>query len=205
MKNRAARLVTGLLVAAVAAGCAEPPKKPTYSERIVLLPNKDGRSSAVIVSRDSGEQKIDKPYESVELVGGKEERRELAKEDVEQRYGEVLSVQPARPFTYTLYFNMATTDLTPQSRASLNEVTQKIKDFPAAQVTVIGHTDRLGTEEYNDALSLKRAAFVRDMLVKIGIPREAIEIVGRGEREPLVPTADRVAEERNRRVEIKLR
>jgi outer membrane protein OmpA-like peptidoglycan-associated protein len=41
--------------------------------------------------------------------------------------------------------------------------------------------------------------------VRIGIPRDAIEVVGRGEREPVVQTADGVAEERNRRVEIKLR
>src|SRR4051812_38423069 len=110
MKTRTFRAALALLGALAAAGCAEPPKKPTYSERIILLPNRDGRSSAVIVSRESGEQQISKPYESVELVGGKEERRELAKEDVEQRYGDVLEAQPARPFTYTLYFNMASTD-----------------------------------------------------------------------------------------------
>jgi outer membrane protein OmpA-like peptidoglycan-associated protein len=190
------------------AGCAEPPKPkpaPTYSERITLLPNKDGRSSAVIVKRATGEQTISKPYESTELVGGREQRKELGEQAVEQRYGEVLHAQPARPFTYTLFFTTGTTELTAQSRQALNDVRQKIKGFPAAQVTVIGHTDRVGTVEANDALSLKRAAAIREVLVQIGIPREAIEIVGRGEREPLVQTADSVAEERNRRVEIKLR
>jgi outer membrane protein OmpA-like peptidoglycan-associated protein len=43
------------------------------------------------------------------------------------------------------------------------------------------------------------------MLIQIGIPKDAIEVVGRGEREPLVRTADGVSEEKNRRVEIKLR
>jgi outer membrane protein OmpA-like peptidoglycan-associated protein len=52
---------------------------------------------------------------------------------------------------------------------------------------------------------LKRAAAIRDLLVQTGIPRDAIEVVGRGEREPLVQTADGKAEERNRRVELKLR
>ena len=189
-------------------GCAQPPKpepKSTYSERIILLPNKDGRSSAVVVRRATGDQEISKPYEAVELVGGKEQRAELAKEQVEQRYGGVLEAQPARPFTYTLYFTTGTTELTAQSRQSLNDVRQKIKGFPAAQVSVIGHTDRVGSVEANDALSLKRAAAIRDLLVQIGIPREAIEVVGRGEREPIVQTADNVAQERNRRVEIKLR
>lgn len=188
-------------------GCAQPPKPkpPTYSERIILLPNKDGRASALIVTRESGEQRLATPYASVEVVGAIEQRREYGQKEVHQRYGGMLDAQPARPFTYTLYFNTGTTELTSQSRASLNEVRQKIKGFPAAQVTVIGHADRVGTAESNDALSLKRAAAVRDLLVQIGIAREAIELVGRGEREPLVQTADRVAQERNRRVEIKLR
>jgi outer membrane protein OmpA-like peptidoglycan-associated protein len=199
------RLAILLLTAFALFGCAEPPKRPQYSERIILLPNKDGRQSSVIVTRQGSEQTIAKPYETLELVGKQEQRTSLAAGAVQERYGEILEAQPARPFTYTLFFNSGTTDLTPQSRASLNEVTQKIKAFPAAQVTVIGHTDRQASDELNDALSLKRAAAVRDLLLKIGISPQAIEIVGRGEREPLVPTADGVIEERNRRVEIKLR
>jgi outer membrane protein OmpA-like peptidoglycan-associated protein len=205
MKNKALKAALALLIGASVFGCAAPPKGPTYSERIILLPNKDGRASAVIVKRATGEQQIATPYEAVELVGGKEQRTELAQEEVEQRYGTVLQAQPARPFTYTLYFTTATTELTAQSRQSLNEVREKIKGFPAAQVSVIGHTDRVGNVESNDALSLKRAAAIRDLLVQIGIPRGAIEIVGRGEREPIVQTGDGVAAERNRRVEIKLR
>ena len=207
MKNKALTAALALLAGASLFGCAEPPKAkgPTYSERIILLPNKDGRSSAIVVKRATGEQEISTPFEAVELVGGKEQRTELARQDVEKRYGSVLEAQPARPFTYTLYFTTGTTELTAQSRQSLNEVRHKIKGFPAAQVSVIGHTDRVGTVEANDALSLKRAAAIRDLLVQIGIPRQAIEIVGRGEREPIVHTADSVAQERNRRVEIKLR
>jgi outer membrane protein OmpA-like peptidoglycan-associated protein len=207
MKSNCARAAIVATASVALFGCAEPPKpkSPTYSERIVLLPNKDGRSSAVIVKRATGDQTISNPYETVELVGGKEQRKALGEQAVEQRYGGVLQAQPARPFTYTLYFTTGTAELTTQSRQSLNEVRQKIKGFPAAQVSVIGHTDRVGSVESNDALSLKRAAAIRDLLVQIGIPREAIEIVGRGEREPIVPTADNVAEERNRRVEIKLR
>jgi outer membrane protein OmpA-like peptidoglycan-associated protein len=194
-----------LLTAVSIFGCAQPPKGPQYSERIILLPNKDGRQSAVIIKRESGEQQLAQPYESLELVGDQEQRKAYVQEEVRERYGEILQAQPARPFTYTLYFVSATTELTPQSRSALTEVTRKIRDFPAAQVTVIGHTDRQGSTELNDALSLKRAAAVRDLLLQIGIARDAIEIVGRGEREPVVQTADGVIEERNRRVEIKLR
>jgi len=203
------KLALALIIAISIAGCAQPPKppppKPQYSERIILLPNRDGRSSAVVVKRATGEQELASPYQGIDLAAGQERPTGYSEQEVQKRYGQVLAVQPARPFSYSLYFITGRTELTPQSRTSLNDVRQKIKGFPAAQVAVIGHTDRVGTTEANDALSLKRAATVRDMLVEIGIPRDAIEIVGRGEREPLVQTQDGKPEERNRRVEIKLR
>ncbi|MGZ5095006.1 MAG: OmpA family protein [Burkholderiales bacterium] len=197
------RAILLLMIAASLSGCAQP--KPKYSERIILLPSKDGRKSSVVVRRATGEFELAAPYQSVELINGLEQKKTYAEEDLQQRYGEVLEVQPARPFTYTLYFITGLTQLTTQSKEALNEVTQKIKSFPAAQVTVIGHTDRVGTDAENDVLSLKRANTVRDMLIQIGIRDGAIEVVGRGEREPLVRTADGVSEEKNRRVEIKLR
>jgi outer membrane protein OmpA-like peptidoglycan-associated protein len=76
---------------------------------------------------------------------------------------------------------------------------------PAPEIVVIGHTDRVGAVPYNDALSLRRAERVRDELVKVGITADRISVAGRGEREPLVPTPDEVAEPRNRRVEINVR
>ncbi len=70
---------------------------------------------------------------------------------------------------------------------------------------MIGHTDRVGTVPYNDALSLRRADRVRNDLVQLGIPSDRITVAGRGEREPIVATEDEVPEPRNRRVEITVR
>jgi outer membrane protein OmpA-like peptidoglycan-associated protein len=126
-------------------------------------------------------------------------------EDIEKRYGGILEAQPAQPFTYLVYFDTGTTRLTPRSKASLNLITEKIRGFPTPQVMVIGHTDRVGSESLNEVLSMRRALAVREMLMQLGIAPGAIEVDGRGEREPLVPTADDVAEERNRRVEMNLR
>ena len=71
-------------------------------------------------------------------------------------------------------------------------------------ITVIGHTDRVGNLETNDTLSHKRAQAVSELLQASGI-EAAMEVAGRGEREPLVPTADEIPEAANRRVEINLR
>jgi len=198
------RAAAGLVVALALAGCATP-KPDTYTERVILLPNRDGRPSALIVTSAGREEMLAAPYQSVEVAAGRQHRAAVQQDQIEQRYGEVLQAQPARPFTYTLFFNMATTELTAQSKAALSEVREKIRAFPAAQAVVIGHTDRVGTMENNDALSLRRASAIRDMLIELGIPHAAIEVVGRGERELLVPTEDQVREPRNRRVEINVR
>ena len=72
------------------------------------------------------------------------------------------------------------------------------------RIGVTGHTDRAGSDAYNMALSLRRANAVKDQLVREGIPAAGITVVGRGESQPLVPTADGVREPQNRRVEIVL-
>src|SRR6266545_287648 len=102
------RALAALLVIACAAGCSSPPpapKKPTYSERVTLLPNRDGRESALIIKRASGEQQLTAPYEGSESVGGEEKRFTSSAEDIQQRYGETLAAQPARPLTFMLFFN----------------------------------------------------------------------------------------------------
>ena len=68
-----------------------------------------------------------------------------------------------------------------------------------------GHTDTVGTDQYNDALSLRRAERVRALLIGRGIAPDSVGAIGRGKRELRVPTPDGVAEPRNRRVEITVR
>ena len=73
------------------------------------------------------------------------------------------------------------------------------------EIVVVGHTDRQGAADANDALSLRRANAIRDLLIGKGFRPELVEAVGRGEREPVVPTDDDVPEPRNRRAEIFVR
>ena len=95
--------------------------------------------------------------------------------------------------------------MTAQSQALVEEIRKRLSDYPGVDVVVFGHTDRQGSDAANDSLSLRRAHAVRTMLVAAGFPVERMDAVGRGERELIVPTADGVAEPRNRRVEVKLR
>jgi len=107
--------------------------------------------------------------------------------------------------TFILYFREGTDELTTESRQALDQVSAEIARRPAPEVVVIGHTDRVGSVAYNDALSLQRAARVRTELIRLGLVAGDIRLEGRGKREPLVPTEDEVPEPRNRRVEITVR
>jgi outer membrane protein OmpA-like peptidoglycan-associated protein len=206
------RLVASGIAAVMLAACAQPPKPPpppppapVYSERVILLPSRDGTPSTLVIERPSGTVILTTPFESVEVVPGIERRTVVETNDVERRYGEILGAQPGQPFTRILYFDIGTTRLTVRSKAALEQIAGTIRAFPAPQVTVIGHTDRSGPEALNDVLSMRRALAVRELLMELGVAPGAIEVSARGEREPLVPTRNGVPEERNRRVEMNLR
>ncbi len=74
------------------------------------------------------------------------------------------------------------------------------EDEGARSILVEGHTDNIGSANYNQKLSEMRAEAIRDMLVEAGVPEAAIQTVGHGFEEPLVPTEDGVREPQNRRV-----
>lgn len=179
------------------------------ADRVVLLPGPDGKAGAVDVRTASGERRLDQAFAAVAVdrAGGIESVREDAA-SVRERYGAALAAQPVRPTSFLLNFTMnfatGSDEITPESRPVLEQIIAEVSRRSAAEIVVIGHTDRVGSEAANDVLSLKRAEAVRLALIAAGIEAR-IDVAGRGEREPLVPTADEVAEPRNRRVEINVR
>jgi outer membrane protein OmpA-like peptidoglycan-associated protein len=185
------------------AGCAKPARDDLY----VLLPGKDGHAPGALTVESGGKQAtLDQPYEAARVKErGRVEPGTVTPEEVQQAFGRALAAQPPRPASFLLYFLEARDDLTPESRQTFTQIIAELGRFPAPEIVVIGHTDRVGTVARNDALSLRRAERVRDELVKAGVDAARIRVEGRGEREPLVPTADEVAEPRNRRVEINIR
>ena len=80
----------------------------------------------------------------------------------------------------------------------LNKNKNKINKY-----LIFGHTDTKGSKKYNLSLSVKRAKFVRDILIKHGIRNEQIDIFGKGEYFLSVDTPDDTKHPANRRVEIK--
>ncbi len=207
------RALAVVAVVVTAAGCAaaptvrEAPAAAPRDEMVVLLPGPDGKVGALSVTHEGHQQTLDAPYATarVQRQGQLEDGGRMAAEQVQQTFARALDAQPARPVRFILYFLGDSDEFTAESKPEIPKVLKEIAGHPSPEIIVVGHTDRVGSLTYNDALSLRRAERVRVQLEKIGIPSEQIRVAGRGEREPLVPTEDEVAEPRNRRVEITVR
>lgn len=216
------RFGTGAALGALllaAAGCAP-------ATRVVLLPQADGSASAVVLETSGEQAKLDRPhkeasvfsvqeelgypyrsyYEEPRVVSGRDVRtRQSTAEKVERRYGGLIAAAPPPAQRYTLYFELGSTQFTPESEAQIERVVEEAKGRAGGEIIITGHTDSLGDLRVNDELSLRRALAIREMFIARGFDPALVEAAGRGEREPLYPTADGVSEPRNRRAEIVVR
>ncbi len=195
-----------LLCVVVLAGCAAP--VPTL--RVVLLPQSDaaGEPLKTAVTLNTGDQRLtlDQPLAVGELVAkGQMAMRLSSLDEVQARYGDVLKIQPPSAESFILSFLPGKSQLTPESQSQLPGLIAMAKARAGGEILVVGHTDRVGTVEANDKLSAQRARVIADLLAAQGFSADLITAIGRGERAPLVPTADEVAEPRNRRAEIIIR
>jgi iron complex outermembrane receptor protein len=109
---------------------------------------------------------------------------------------------PATPRSYLVFFDFNKSDLTAQAQQIVDQAASNAGPAKVTRLTVTGHTDTVGSDAYNMRLSRRRAESVAARLEKDGIPSSEIEIVAKGKRDLLVPTADGVREPQNRRVQI---
>ena len=196
-ESRSQFVVALLALATMLAGCG--------AERIILLPEPDARGTAVAVQQRGREVVLDRPYAAAQLSVADPWRYTATPEEVEKAFGAALASQPVSPAHYTLYFVEGSDALTDESKGVLEKMFADLAKRPVPDVLVVGHTDAVGSDEFNDALARKRAEAVRASLIARGIDGKDIVAIGKGKRELLVPTPDGVAEPRNRRVEIVVR
>ena len=174
-------------------------------EIVVVLPSADGHTGTVIVQRGGERYVLNQPFAASRLTGEQSATAQLSDAEVRQSFGVALEALPVPPTTFLLYFVTGTDELTDESKEELKQILAELKHRPVPDIMVVGHTDTVGELEANDLLSAQRAERMKGFLVEIGIPGRQIQTAGRGEREPLVPTADNIDEPRNRRVEINVR
>jgi outer membrane protein OmpA-like peptidoglycan-associated protein len=180
--------------------------RKTAHDQITILPKEDGSIGGVVVRHEGVAVLLDKAYATALVEGfGRVTQSTYEPEAAIREFATILSALPDRPVQFRLYFLEDSDEMTPESEEEIGKIFAELSTRPAPEIVVIGHTDAVGAGQYNDKLSLRRAEAVRDELVRLGMPDDSIRVEGRGKREPLVTTADGVAEPMNRRVEIDVR
>jgi outer membrane protein OmpA-like peptidoglycan-associated protein len=101
-----------------------------------------------------------------------------------------------------LQFDVDSADITDGSEATLAPVVTLLRDYPQISIEITGHTCWLGSDEYNLALSEKRADAVADYLVGRGIDAQRLFVTGEGEFKPVESNLTEAGRRSNRRVEI---
>ncbi len=102
----------------------------------------------------------------------------------------------------TIYFAFDSFLLSEQARNTLKTNAQWLKSNPEVRITIEGHADERGSDEYNLALGDKRARMVKKYLVDLGIAPERLNTISYGEERPAVVGNDESAWSKNRRAEF---
>ena len=114
----------------------------------------------------------------------------------------VASAGPVAPPTFVIHFAFGSAEIPAAGRAVIADAARTIMRTGVSHVRIVGHTDTVGSDRYNQDLSERRAQAIMRALLEAEVPQGLISTRGAGERELFIPTADNVHEPRNRRVEI---
>lgn len=171
---------------------------------VVLLEDPQGGVGQVTLTGKNGTQRIDQAMYGADLDGGKP-AAPVPSERFEKNFSAVLAARPVLPQRYLLYFQSGGSELTEESRALLPRIIEDVRTRPAADVSVIGHTDTVGAAGANEALGLKRAQDMAALLTEQGLKPYALNVESHGEHDLLISTPDETDEPRNRRVEVSVR
>ncbi len=174
------------------------------SKTTVVLLDSGKVGSSITVATQKATTKVDKVGSFVELKDKDEtpsEVKEMSKEEINKRFGNVLKAAPTKPASYLLYFESGST-LTQESKKMLEEALKTIKKRSPCIVDIIGHTDTTGSSSLNQKVSLKRAKYIKSIIEKKDIKVIALNAKGYGEEDLQVKTPDNTANAKNRNVEI---
>ncbi len=114
----------------------------------------------------------------------------------------VSTLERRKDYPHSVFFDLDADELTPGARKRIRVLAARVLRLGVPRITVVGHSDRTGSEGYNLALSLRRADVVERALVGAGVSQDRVGVTAAGENKVRIATADGIAEPRNRRVEL---
>jgi outer membrane protein OmpA-like peptidoglycan-associated protein len=197
-----------LLTALIISSCAtakDPVVLVAVKDTVVLVQDADGKVGQITVTTRGGAKTLTVQNTAVEVTASEKspsDPKTLDQSQIDALFTDSLKALPLEPVSFLLYFLNNSTELTAESKACIPEVLTLFNKRKFYEISIIGHTDTTGSDEYNMGLSFARAKAVRDILLSRSIRSDQLELRYHGKRDPLVPTGDNVIEPRNRRVEI---
>jgi outer membrane protein OmpA-like peptidoglycan-associated protein len=156
-----------LVAALILGGCATAPSQ----DLVVLLPDKDGKVGTLVVQNQKGSAVLNTAYATARTApDGSVARGTASQSEIKDVFGSALAAQPPRPISFTLYFESGSDEITAQSKQEVKRILAEMARREAPDITVIGHTDRVGSDPSNDAL-LQRAGRVKSCWLGWGARR----------------------------------
>ena len=107
-------------------------------------------------------------------------------------------------FAADAFFDFDKSVLKPEGKAKLDDLVGKVKDINLEVIIAVGHTDSVGSDAYNQKLSLRRSEAVKAYLVSKGIEKSRVYTEGKGEKQPVADNKTAEGRAKNRRVEIEV-
>ena len=138
------------------------------------------------------------------IIGNKMDRQakkleeDLGKTATVERVGEGIKLT----FNSQLLFDFGKTDLKDANKMDLQKFAETLKQYPDTDLLIVGHTDNVGSDSYNQSLSKKRANAVSSQLAYSGITKNRLKVQGKGESQPTAANNTEESRLQNRRVEI---
>jgi OOP family OmpA-OmpF porin len=102
------------------------------------------------------------------------------------------------------FFDFDKSVLKPEGKAKLDDLVGKVKDINLEVIIAVGHTDSIGSDAYNQKLSVRRSEAVKAYLVSKGIEKNRVYTEGKGEKQPVADNKTKEGRAKNRRVEIEV-
>ncbi|NOS75297.1 MAG: OmpA family protein [Methyloglobulus sp.] len=196
------RILFSVLAASLLAACC------SSGTTVVLIPDAGGKVGQVEVTTKAGSTVLSKANESTEAEKADQapsQAVQLSGEKVNDMFAATLAKEPMAPEHFRFYFATGRADLLVEANAELAKAKTAIDVRKSCDLSVIGHSDRVGDNSTNKGISLQRADSVAKALTTLGVAGNCMDIRYYGENDPAIPTADNVDEPRNRRVEVEIR
>jgi outer membrane protein OmpA-like peptidoglycan-associated protein len=121
------------------------------------------------------------------------------------QYPDRVQAEPAQSEVITLsdvLFVFNQSDLTPMAKSQLDALMSKFEDADVVSIKVVGHTDSVGSDAYNQALSERRASSVAEYLLSQGVAPNKVTSEGKGKSQPIADNETEEGRAKNRRVEL---